>query len=150
MAPRGFQGRPGTKAYRVSRSSFAPGGCATVSSQHRAPTRSESSTSRIPIDPLSPLEAECPTPAFISGEQDACSPAPSSPKKCSEAKTSDQDRRLRPAAARRLLELKLGTAIPRATFYRWMQSGILPTEKLVGRYLITTRALTRFAEEARW
>jgi hypothetical protein len=31
-----------------------------------------------------------------------------------------------------------------------MQSGILPTEKLVGRYLITTRALTRFAEEARW
>jgi hypothetical protein len=49
-----------------------------------------------------------------------------------------------------LLESKLRTAIPRSSFYRWLNSGVLPADKLVSKYLISHEALNRFVDEAKW
>lgn len=64
--------------------------------------------------------------------------------------SAHEQRRVAASQARRLLELRLQTRIPRSTFYRWLHSGLLPAHKLVSKYLITLAAIERFASEAKW
>lgn len=144
----GFHGSPGTNAYHVDRSCFPPADSSEVSSTPTTPSISKSLRKEpTPLDPLSCLAAPCPTPRSISGEQVADSrPGPSSPPKSSAA----HERPLSASAARRLLENKLQTTIPRSSFYRWLNNGVLPAHKLVSKYLILPETLNRFADEAKW
>jgi len=144
----GFHGSPGTNAYHVDRFSFPAADSSEVSSIPKTPSTLKSSRKEpTPLDPLSCLAAPCPTPRSISGEQVADSlPGPYSPPKSS----AGNERPLTASAARRLLENKLQTAIPRSSFYRWLNNGVLPAHKLVSKYLILPETLNRFADEAKW
>jgi len=146
--PAGFHGSPGTSAYHIDRSSFPRADSAPPSSIPRTPSTLKSSKkAETPRDPLSCLAAPCLTPRSISGEQVAGSPpAPSSPPKSS----TENSRRVTASAARRFLEAKLQTSIPRSTFYRWLINGVLPADKLVSKYLVRIETLQHFAEEATW
>ncbi len=57
---------------------------------------------------------------------------------------------LTPREAREKLSQTLQRSIPRETFYRWLREGILPAQKIVGRWAITTQDLDRFVKECKW
>lgn len=55
--------------------------------------------------------------------------------------------RIPAGAARRTLSRLLKIPVSRATFYRWLDSGLLPATKIVGHWWIDHRDLLRFAQD---
>jgi excisionase family DNA binding protein len=53
-------------------------------------------------------------------------------------------------AAFRVLSRLLQVPLTRSTFYRWVQNGTLPAEKIAGRWWLKFSDLDRFAKESRW
>jgi hypothetical protein len=56
--------------------------------------------------------------------------------------------KLRILQARQRLETAMEISIPRSTFYHWIESGLVPATKIVGRFYIDSQALTELV--AKW
>lgn len=74
---------------------------------------------------------------------------PASPKHSREAAVHQPGAPLIPGhiALRRLREYS-GVNFARATFYRWLQSGLIPARKFVNRWYLADADLRKFAADA--
>lgn len=148
MGRRGWRGAAGATSFRVLPSCFAQAASIAAGAKQAESTLKKSAET--PARPPSASAAPSPTREFISGEQFTSPSAPSSPKKSCEASdqssraTAPEDQLLTVAAARRLVEQRIGIRVPRSTFYRWVTDGTLLSVRIMHTVRIPTSAVAKF------